>query len=217
MKGDFFICGRKKYWNDTKLQIAKEYENGSDQRWKQRDFLSQRKIWHKTKISLQKYWDSNGEWIFKKIECLSSGTVKIRKQDKIAVIEEFRHNLINNIIKSNNGYARQGFYKAAQWDKFGFPFSSGMAVPTQKVSEASAKKGVLQSISRKRNCIDNAILESLFGLLKSKLLNLREFSSIDDFQEQLIKYIDYYNNKRIKHKLKGLSPVQYRVQSSTAA
>lgn len=72
-------------------------------------------------------------------------------------------------------------------------------------------------MSRKGNCIDNAIMESFFGLLKSELLYLDEFSSVDEFKEELIKYIDYYNNKRIKRKLKGLSPVQYRVKSSAVA
>lgn len=77
-------------------------------------------------------------------------------------------------------------------------------------------KGIIQSMSRKGNCLDNSVMENFFGLLKSELLYLREFESIEDFKSELIKYIDYYNNKRIKGKLKGLSPVQYRIQSSVA-
>ena len=60
-------------------------------------------------------------------------------------------------------------------------------------------------------------MENFFGLLKSELLYLREFTSIDKFVVELEQYIDYYNNKRIKEKLKGLSPVQYRIQSSFVA
>ena len=71
-------------------------------------------------------------------------------------------------------------------------------------------------MSRKGNCLDNSVMENFFGLLKSELLYLREFESIDEFKTELIKYIDYYNNKRIKSKLKGLSPVQYRLQSFVA-
>lgn len=72
-------------------------------------------------------------------------------------------------------------------------------------------------MSRKGNCLDNSIMENFFGLLKSELLYLREFESMDEFKMELIKYIDYYNNnKRIKSKLKGLSPVQYRLQSFVA-
>lgn len=78
-------------------------------------------------------------------------------------------------------------------------------------------KGIQQSMSRKGNCLDNSVMENFFGLLKSELFYLREFDSIDEFTEELVKYIDYYNNKRIKSKLKGLSPVQYRIQSLLVA
>ena len=75
-------------------------------------------------------------------------------------------------------------------------------------------KGITQSMSRKGNCLDNSVMENFFGLLKSELLYLREFNSMEEFRIELEKYIDYYNNKRIKAKLKGLSPVEYRIQSS---
>lgn len=78
-------------------------------------------------------------------------------------------------------------------------------------------KRIRQSMSRKGNCLDNSIMENFFGLLKSELLYLREFDSMEEFRVELERYIDYYNNKRIKAKLKGLSPVQYRIQSSSVA
>lgn len=78
-------------------------------------------------------------------------------------------------------------------------------------------KGIRQSMSRKGNCLDNAVMENFFGLLKSELLYLREFNSMEEFRIELERYIDYYNNKRIKAKLKGLSPVQYRIQSLSIA
>jgi Transposase and inactivated derivatives len=59
-------------------------------------------------------------------------------------------------------------------------------------------------------------MENFFGILKSELFYLRDFSSINEFKEELVKYIEYYNNNRIKSKLKGLSPVQYRTQSIAA-
>jgi len=74
-------------------------------------------------------------------------------------------------------------------------------------------KGIIQSMSRKGNCLDNATMENFFGLLKSELLYLQKFSSIEEFEKELESYIFYYNNLRIKQKLKGLSPVQYRNQS----
>ncbi len=77
--------------------------------------------------------------------------------------------------------------------------------------------GILQSMSRKGNCLDNAIMESFFGLFKSELLYTKEFQSVEEFKTDLEVYIDYYNNKRIKEKLKGLSPVEYRNQFFAAA
>ncbi len=79
------------------------------------------------------------------------------------------------------------------------------------------EKGIRQSMSRKGNCLDNAVMENFFGLLKSELLYLREFESLEEFREELEKYIYYYNHQRIKGKLKGLSPVQYRIQSLLVA
>ena len=70
-----------------------------------------------------------------------------------------------------------------------------------------------QSMSRKGNCLDNSVMENFFGLLKSELFYLQDFESIEDFKIQLEEYIFYYNNVRIKSKLKGLSPVNYRTQS----
>uniref|UniRef100_UPI000A7C0FF7 IS3 family transposase n=1 Tax=Clostridium botulinum TaxID=1491 RepID=UPI000A7C0FF7 len=79
------------------------------------------------------------------------------------------------------------------------------------------KKGIIQSMSRKGNCLDNSVMENFFGLLKSELLYFQEFDSLEHFKSELEEYIDYYNNRRIKSKLKGMSPVQYRIQSSMIA
>ena len=64
-------------------------------------------------------------------------------------------------------------------------------------------------MSRKGNCYDNSVMENFFGILKSEFLYLKEFESIEHFKEALEKYIHYYNTKRIKAKLKGMSPIQY--------
>lgn len=74
------------------------------------------------------------------------------------------------------------------------------------------KNQVIQSMSRKGNCLDNAAMESFFAVLKSEYFHLNKFKSIDELQKGLAKYIHYYNYDRIKMKLKGLSPVQYRTQ-----
>ena len=79
------------------------------------------------------------------------------------------------------------------------------------------EKGIQQSMSRKGNCLDNAVIENFFGLLKSELLYLQEFNSIEQFRAELVDYLDYYNNSRIKAKLKGLPPVLHRQQTLSAA
>ena len=66
-------------------------------------------------------------------------------------------------------------------------------------------------------CLDNAVIENFFGLLKSELLYLQEFESMEHFKQKLIEYLDYYNNRRIKAKLKGLPPAIYRQQALSVA
>ena len=75
------------------------------------------------------------------------------------------------------------------------------------------QKGIKQSMSQKGNCIDNAVMENFFGILKSELLYLQKFKSIEKFRKELEDYIDYYNNKRIKTKLNNMSPVQFRTHA----
>ena len=73
---------------------------------------------------------------------------------------------------------------------------------------------VVQSMSRKGNCHDNAAMESFFGLLKSEFFHLRTFKSFEELDSGIAQYIHYYNNHRIKAKLNGLSPVNYRTQAA---
>lgn len=75
-------------------------------------------------------------------------------------------------------------------------------------------KGIRQSMSRKGNCLDNACAENFFSLLKTELLYLQEFVSVEHFIAELKNYIEWYNNERIKLKLGGLSPVEYRLYAA---
>ena len=76
-------------------------------------------------------------------------------------------------------------------------------------------KEIQPSMSRKGNSSDNGMMESFFGILKSEMFYSyeRTFKSLSQLEKAIVDYIDYYNNKRIKVKLKGLSPVQYRTKS----
>ncbi len=83
--------------------------------------------------------------------------------------------------------------------------------------EALEKHGIQQSMSRKGNCLDNAVMENFFGLLKTELYYLEKFENTAQLTKALDEYIHYYNHERIKLKLKGLSPVEYRTQPLLAA
>lgn len=79
------------------------------------------------------------------------------------------------------------------------------------------ENGLTQSMSRKGNCLDNAAMESFFGVLKSECFYGEQFNSVDELEQTVKEYIHYYNHERIKVKLKGLSPVDYRTQSLKTA
>ena len=76
--------------------------------------------------------------------------------------------------------------------------------------------GIIQSMSKKGNSMDNGMMENFFGLLKTEMFYDQEdkYKNIDELILAIDDYINYYNNDRIKVKLKGLSPVNYRLQSS---
>ena len=76
-----------------------------------------------------------------------------------------------------------------------------------------AEHGIIQSMSRKGNCLDNAAMESFFGRLKTECFYSREFNTREEIVNAVRDYLDYYNDRRIQLKLKGLSPIQYRRQS----
>ena len=80
-----------------------------------------------------------------------------------------------------------------------------------------AESGLTQSMSRKGNCLDNAVAENFFALLKTEMYHNQSFEDADALIEQIKEYIEYYNTKRIKVKLKGLTPIEYRTQALKAA
>mgnify|MGYP006146469961 CR=1 FL=1 len=92
----------------------------------------------------------------------------------------------------------------------------GSQYASEEFRSLLAERGVLARMSRKGNCYDNAAMESFFGVLKTEFFYLNKFDSVDALQDGLTEYIHYYNHDRIKLKLKGLSPVQYRTQPLAA-
>ena len=80
-------------------------------------------------------------------------------------------------------------------------------------SKALKQHGIKQSMSRKGNCLDNALMEGFFGTLKCETIYIEKPKTIEQLEKQIHEYMHYYNHERIQLKLKGLSPVQYRTQS----
>lgn len=78
------------------------------------------------------------------------------------------------------------------------------------------EQAVTQSMSRKGNCLDNAAMEGFFGTLKAEFYYVNNFNSIDELKAGINDYIRYYNHERIKLKLGGLSPVDFRSMSGVA-
>nr|WP_243115766.1 IS3 family transposase [Periweissella cryptocerci] len=76
--------------------------------------------------------------------------------------------------------------------------------------------GLIQSMSRKGNCLDNAPMESFFSLAKREFIWRKEFVSIDQFKESFSRYVSRFNNVRISRKNKGLTPVEIRNQALAA-
>ena len=73
-------------------------------------------------------------------------------------------------------------------------------------------RGIAQSMSRKGNCYDNALMEGFFGILKNECIYKQDFESEQIAIQQIHQYITYYNHERIKTKLNGCSPVEFRLE-----
>ena len=94
-----------------------------------------------------------------------------------------------------------------------FHSDQGWQYQQKSFQKSLEKHNITQSMSRKGNCLDNSVIENFFGRMKSEMFYGLKYESIEELKEAIHNYIYYYNNFRIKVKLKGLSPVEYRTQS----
>lgn len=118
--------------------------------------------------------------------------------------------LVTDMLESATSKLKQGEKPIVHSDQ-------GWQYQNRKYQNHLKENGLSQSMSRKGNCLDNAVAENFFGILKSEMYHNEKFSSADELIESIKDYIHYYNNERIKLKLKGLSPIQYRNQALVAA
>lgn len=96
-----------------------------------------------------------------------------------------------------------------------FHSDQGWQYQMQPYHKALKDQGIIQSMSRKGNCLDNSPMENFFGIMKREMFygHEYEFKTLDELQIAMEEYIEYYNTQRITTKLKGFTPMQYRNQS----
>lgn len=139
------------------------------------------------------------------------------------ILDLYNSEIITYTIGSRPTYSlvsemlEKSFKRLTDEDRLLIHSDQGWHYQMKQYRHALKDHGITQSMSRKGNCYDNAVIENFFGIMKSEFLYLKDFKSVEHFKEELETYINYYNNKRIKAKLKGMSPVQYRVNAQQVA
>lgn len=106
---------------------------------------------------------------------------------------------------------KQALYRTTIHSDQGWHYQHNTWVKTLK------KQRIFQSMSRKGTCADNAAMENFFGLLKQEMYYGEALVTFNELKQRIEQYITYYNNERIKQKLAGMSPVQYRIHASRLA
>ncbi|HFV0976489.1 TPA: IS3-like element IS1397 family transposase, partial [Escherichia coli] len=104
----------------------------------------------------------------------------------------------------------KGLESLAEGEKPLLHSDQGWHYRIKSYQSALADRGLVQSMSRKGNCLDNAVMENFFGHLKEEIYYRRDYRSVEELENAVNEYITYWNQKRIKLSLGGLSPVEYR-------
>ncbi|MFR1599606.1 MAG: IS3 family transposase [Coprobacillus cateniformis] len=122
-------------------------------------------------------------------------------------------------FKQTKDMLDKAFEKNQNLDGLIFQSDQGWQYQMEPYHRFLKDKGIIQSMSRKGNCLDNSPIENFFGKMKNEMFygHEYEFKTLDELEIAMKGYIEYYNTQRITVKLKGLTPVQYRNQSSLTA
>ncbi|EIN9982404.1 TPA: IS3-like element IS1397 family transposase, partial [Escherichia coli] len=110
----------------------------------------------------------------------------------------------------------KGLESLAEGEKPLLHSDQGWHYRIKSYQSALADRGLVQSMSRKGNCLDNAVMENFFGHLKEEMYYRRDYRSVEELENAVNEYITYWNQKRIKLSLGGLSPVEYRTEYQKA-
>lgn len=84
----------------------------------------------------------------------------------------------------------------------------GSHYTSMKFQELLADHQLIQSMSRRGNCWDNAPQESFFGHMKDDV-DIARCQSFEELQSEIDTYMDYYNHRRYQWGLAKLAPRQY--------
>lgn len=139
------------------------------------------------------------------------------------VLDLFNREIVSYTIRSRPTYElvetmmNQALKRVEENHNLLIHSDQGVHYQLAKYQDKLKENNITQSMSRKGNCYDNAVIESFFGVLKSEFLYRKEFENVEHFEEELEKYIHYYNHVRIKPKLKSMSPIMYRAHVQKAA
>ena len=121
-------------------------------------------------------------------------------------------------FEQTNRMLDEAFAKNPNLEGLIFHSDQGWQYQMRQYGERLKEKGIIQSMSRKGNCIDNCIMETFFGTLKREMFygHEQEFQTFEQLYQAITEYIDYYNNRRIKGKTKWMPPVKFRETSMLA-
>lgn len=134
------------------------------------------------------------------------------------ILDMFNGEIISYTLNKRPAFAmvmdmlKEGLTRLKNSEQLIFHSDQGWQYQMQKYQDKVKQASITQSMSRKGNCLDNAMMESFFAVLKTECFYTQTFNSIEELKKQIDEYIHYYNNDRIKVKLGGLSPIQYRLQ-----
>ncbi len=137
------------------------------------------------------------------------------------IIDVHNREIVSYVISKNPNFKQVtdmldiAFKKHKNLKGLIFHSDQGWQYQMKKYRDTLSKRGIKQSMSRKGNCYDNCVMEIFFGTMKNEMFygHEYEFESLDELEIAMKEYIEYYNNKRISTKLKGLTPIMYRHQS----
>ena len=113
----------------------------------------------------------------------------------------------------------EAFAKNPSLEGLVFHSDQGWQYQMRQYGQRLREMGIVQSMSRKGNCIDNCVMETFFGTLKREMFygHEGEFRTFEQLKAAIAEYIDYYNNRRIKGKTKWMPPAKYREASMSGA